>query len=176
MAMCPKTNQPEQDVVYTPKFLAKQIIDHYNPSGIILEPCKGDGAFYDFLPEGSPWCEISLGKDFYEYTDKVDWIITNPPWSILRPFLGHAMKIQADNIVFLFNFNALMTKARLRDIISNGYGIAEIYCVDTPSTEETGWPQAGFQLGAVNIKRGHTGPIAFTGRVGGVELPTNKLI
>jgi len=171
MAMCPKTNQPAQDIVYTPRSLAKQIIDHYAPTGKLLDPCRGDGAFYDQYPSNceKDYCEIQEGKDFYAYKDKVDWIITNPPWSILRKFTQHAMNIKCDNIVFLFNFNALMTKARLRDITDSGYGVSEIYCVDTPDSKETGWPQAGFQLGAVNIKRDYKGSINLNGSLGGSQ-------
>ena len=159
MALCPKTNQPEQDVVYTPEFLAEDIIKHFNPKGKCLDPCRGDGAFYQFMPKGSDWCEIQEGVDFFEYDKKVDWIITNPPWSILRQFYEHSIKIGAKNIVFLYNFNALMTKARLRLVYQNGYGIKEIYAVPTPKEN---WPQAGFQLGAVHVAKGYEGPVNLT--------------
>ncbi len=33
------------DCVQTPKKLAKDIVKHFNPTGNILEPCKGDGNF-----------------------------------------------------------------------------------------------------------------------------------
>ena len=159
MALCPKTNQPEQDVVYTPDYLAKEIVDHYNPTGKLLEPCKGEGAFLQFMP-GADWCEIQEGKDFFDYTDKVDWIVTNPPWSMIRQFLIHSFKV-ADNIVFLCNFNALVTKARLHSIYDNGYGLKEMYCVDTPKTN---WPQTGFQLAATHIQKGWTGAMQIERR------------
>ena len=34
----------------TPEYLAKEIIEHFNPSGIILDPSRGTGAFYDNFP------------------------------------------------------------------------------------------------------------------------------
>ena len=158
MALCPKTNQPEQDIVYTPNYLAQEIVEHYKPTGKLLEPCKGAGAFLQFMPDAD-WCEIQEGSSFYDYTNKVDWIITNPPWSKIRQFLAHSFSIEAENIVYLCNFNAFVTRARLRSIYENGYGIKEVYCVDNPKTN---WPQTGFQLAATHIKRGWTGPMEFT--------------
>jgi hypothetical protein len=170
MAMCPKTNQPHQDIVYTPDYLVKEIFEHYKPKGTMMDPCKGNGAFYKHMPEGSDYCEIQEGTDFFDYTKKVDWIITNPPWSILRKFTQHAFDIETENVVFLFNFNALMTKARLRDTYESGYGVKEIFAVDTPDSKKHNWPQAGFQLGAVHWKKGYEGPIDLTGKVGGFSL------
>lgn len=54
------------DVVYTPKHVSKQIIEHLNPSGKMLDPCKGDGAFYRFMDD-CDYCEIDEGKDFFDY-------------------------------------------------------------------------------------------------------------
>ena len=42
-----------KDVVYTPRWLSKAIIDYFQPSGLCLDPCVGAGAFYDYLPEAS---------------------------------------------------------------------------------------------------------------------------
>lgn len=138
------------DVVFTPDNLAAAIVAHYRPTGRILEPCKGDGAFVRAMP-GCQWCEISEGKDFYAFDAKVDWIVTNPPWSQFRKFLNHAMAL-SDNIVFLALVNAWFMRARLRDITQNGFHIREIAFVDTPKIG--GWPQTGFQLGAVHCRRG----------------------
>ena len=46
----------------------------------VLEPCKGEGAFLQYLPENSDWCEIAEGRNYYDYNEKVDWIVTNPPY------------------------------------------------------------------------------------------------
>jgi hypothetical protein len=59
-AFCPPKNTPEKDIVMTPEWLAIEIIDHFSPSGIILDPCRGEGAFYDnFNTETKEWCELS---------------------------------------------------------------------------------------------------------------------
>ena len=117
-AFCPPKNEPEKDIVMTPEYLAKDIIGHFNPTGIILDPSRGTGAFYDNFPSDTKdWCELGEGKDFLTYTQKVDWIITNPPWSKMQAFLEHGMKI-SDNIVYLTTINHYTTKKRIRDMLS----------------------------------------------------------
>ena len=109
-AFCPPKNTPEKDIVMTPEYLAKEIIEHFNPTGRILDPCRGEGAFYDNYPgDDNDWCELGEGKDFLQYQKKVDWIITNPPWSKMQKFLAHGMQI-ADNIVYLTTINHYTTK------------------------------------------------------------------
>jgi site-specific DNA-adenine methylase len=81
------------DVHYTDRNIAKHIIDHYKPHGRILEPFKGGGAFYDQLPRNAQWCETAQGRDFFTHHTKVDWIITNPPWSNLTQVMQHCFTI-----------------------------------------------------------------------------------
>ena len=153
-AFCPPKNTPEKDIVMTPEYLAKDIIEHYKPEGLILDPSRGTGAFYDnFKTDNKDWCELGEDKDFLTYTKKVDWIITNPPWSKMQLFLEHGMKI-SDNIVYLTTINHYTTKRRIREMRSCGFSVKEIYCVDTPKKP---WPQLGFQLAAVHTQRGYTG-------------------
>ena len=158
--LSPKKNTPDCDLVYTPKELACSIIQHFNPEGVILDPCRGTGAFYDSYPLTSVkyYCEIEENIDFFDFDKKVDWIITNPPWSKFKEFLSHGMKI-ADNIVYLVTINHFMTKARIRMIRENGYGFKEILMVETPKTD---WPQSGFQLAAIHIQKDWSGPVTIT--------------
>lgn len=101
------------------------------------------------------WCEIAEGKDFLKHGGRYDWIVTNPPWSKIRPFLQKSMEL-SDNIVFLCLVNAFFMKARLRDMKEHGFGIKEILFVPTP---EKPWPQTGFALGAVHVQRDYFGDI-----------------
>lgn len=151
----PNRNYNSNDAVQTPPDLAKRIVEHFQPSGKILEPCRGMGNFLEFLP-GADWCEISKGRDFFDYKTPVDWIVTNPPWSQIRPFLQHAMTI-ANDIVFLMTVNHVWTKARIRDIHTSGYHIKEICLVEMPKE----FPQSGFQLGAIHISKGPMTNIIF---------------
>ena len=153
----PNRNYVSNDCVATPEVLVYRLVQHFNPKGRILEPCKGSGNFFKWLPVGSLWCEITEGWDFFAFEEKVDWIITNPPWSKMRGFLRHSMKV-SDNVVFLMTINHLWTRARLRDMDELGFGIREIVLLDTPSE----FPPLGFQLGAVWLKKGYKGSIELT--------------
>ena len=152
------------DKVYTPPELAKHIVEHFQPSGRLLEPCKGKGAFtdamYPFTSNGYLSCyEIDVGLDFLQGSPPPhDWVITNPPWSQLRAFLQKSMEV-ADNVVFLCLVNAFFMKARQEDMRKAGFGMKEILFVTTPPKP---WPQTGFNLGAVHIKRGYIGDVKFS--------------
>jgi len=102
------------DIVYTPDYVSKQIINFLNPKGICLDPCKGDGAFYKYLPKGLDYCEIREGKDFFNYNKKVNWVIGNPPYSIFEEFLRKGFEI-SDNVSYLVPTN----KVFQRQIIPN---------------------------------------------------------
>jgi hypothetical protein len=149
--MHPKINV--RDNVMTNEALAKRLIEHFAPSGFILEPCKGDGAFYNNLPEPKDWCEIRDGRDFLEYNNKVDWIITNPPYSTFNDFLLQALAI-ANEIVFLVPIDKIfVSKMRVKYITDWG-GIKEILLVGTGT--EVGFP-FGFLCGAIHFSKGFQG-------------------
>lgn len=155
----PKSNTPDKDLVMTPNWLAADILHHFNIAGSYLDPCKGNGAFFDQCQSDiKDWCEISEGRDFLTYEEKVDWIVTNPPWSKMRQFLVKGMEV-ADNVVYLTTINHYTTKRRMLDIKQMGFGVREIFCVPTPSKP---WPALGFQLAAVHLQKGYKGHIQIT--------------
>jgi len=149
----------------TPLHLAKRIVEHFKPCGNVLEPCAGEGSFMNALqkysenyqPIGIDWCEVSKGRDFFNWGAKANWIITNPPWSQIRQFLQHSM-VLADEIVFLMTVNHCWTKARVRDVKQHGFGIKEICLVEFPPE----FPSSGFQLGAIHFSRDWKGDIKFS--------------
>lgn len=136
------------DNIMTPVYTAEKIVKHFNPSGKILEPCCGTGNFLKVMK--ADWAEISRGKNFFEITGKWDWIITNPPYSQYRAFMNKSFEV-ADNIVFLQLINAIWYKARLTDMKNAGFGIKELFLLETPKE----FPQFGFQLGCVYFKKGY---------------------
>jgi hypothetical protein len=160
----PKSQSKAHDLIFTPKSLAKELIDRFPLKGKVLEPCRGRGAFFQQLPPHcqSYWCEISEGKDFFDFHDRVDWIIANPPWSKLMQFLRHSVEL-ADNIVFLATINHFMTKARLKLVTHSGFGFKEIYGVAMPRKH---WPASGFQLAGIYLQRDWKGPTYFAGEFG----------
>ena len=156
--LIPASNGSEQDIVMTPPALARAIIGHFSHamSGKILDPSRGEGAFYNQFPSHleRDWCEVSEGRDFFTWDERVDWVMTNPPWSQIRAFTQHAMRV-ANNIVWLAPLTNITTKARLRDLEEHGFGVSELLFVDTPKGD--GWPQSGFQIVAAHLCKGYCG-------------------
>lgn len=152
----PNRNYKSDDIVMTPEDLAVKLIEHFNPQGKGLEPCRGTGNIWKHL-DNADWCEITEGRDFFEYTQHVDYIFTNPPWSQIRKFLNHSYEI-AEDIYMLFTINHLWTKARLLDMAEAGFGVKEICLFKTPNN----FPQSGFQVGMVHFRKGYIGDIKIT--------------
>ena len=147
------------DVVMTPEKTAIKIINHFQPTGSILEPCRGDGTFYKNFPnKDKDWCEISEGKDFLQYEKHVDWIITNPPFSIFDNFLTHALK-WSDNVVFFCPLNKVFKSIKLDKIIYQYGGIKEVVHMGGGGVH--GFP-FGFVVGCIYYKRDYNGPIEYT--------------
>lgn len=145
---------PSADVVYTPEQVSRQIISYLNPSGVCLDPCKGDGAFYKYLPEGALYCEITEGKDFFDFNDKIDWIIGNPPYSNFKEFLEHAFMI-AENVSFLVPTNKVFQRQVIMDMICRYGGIKSMIVYGSGSL--IGFP-FGFSVGNYHFQRGYKGP------------------
>lgn len=143
------------DLVMTPVNIAKEMIGFYEiePHHHVLDPCKGDGAFYDNYPECTKsWCEITEGVDFLKWTKTVDWIITNPPYSVFEDFLRHALKI-ADNVCFLVPLAKVVSSLRRIDMILDNGGIVSIRTI---GASRCGFP-FGFPAAAIHMKRNYKG-------------------
>lgn len=150
MALASKNNS---DVFYTPRSLVIKILDYFEPSGKLLEPYSGDGAFLDFMGNAD-WCEIDKGRDYFQYNNQVDWEVTNPPFSLIRQGLTHSTNLGHKNILWVVPIsNILGLKARMNIIKNAGYGIKEIVCIERPHT----FPQSGFQIAVIHIKKSYIG-------------------
>jgi hypothetical protein len=143
------------DVHFTDGKIARDIVEHFKPSGIVFEPFRGDGSFSKHLPSGHEWCEITEGIDFFLYQKKVDWIITNPPFSCLTDVFSHAFSL-AEHCVFLIPISKYFSsEPRLK--LARAYGgLVEILHVGTG--RDIGF-NIGFPFGAMRFSRGYTGPI-----------------
>lgn len=140
------------DVVFTPDWLAERICGMFDIQGDVLEPCKGEGAFLKFLPENTQWCEITEGRNFYEYDRHVDWLVTNPPYSDFNRFLEHSFRV-ADNVVLLVpTAKIFKSMGTVRSVYNYG-GIVSLHLLPAG---KAGFP-FGFPCGIFHIKRGYKG-------------------
>ena len=146
------------DMVTTPRHIAKQMIDFYNsslpPGTTILDPCRGDGAFYDQYYDWcmKDWCEITEGRDFFDWPYKVDWIITNPPYSIFPQFLEKCFEV-ADNVALLIPLAKLVSSLKRINMVMDYGGIVSMRII---GASKCGFP-FGFPAAAIHMKRGYDG-------------------
>ena len=121
-------NNKDKDKVYTPKEVAKDCFNlikyKIKPGDNLYEPFYGKGVFYDLFGDNpKQYTEIDLGLDFFEAPNDlhVDYIITNPPYSIMSDILKKL--IQMDNLkgfCLLVN-NLTLTPPRLHKLEENGF-------------------------------------------------------
>lgn len=121
----------------------------------MLDPCKGDGAFYNHFPNGCDkrYCEIREGKDFFDFKEDVEWVIGNPPYSIFLEFLEHSFSI-ANNVSFLVPTNKIFQRQIIMDMI-NDYGGIKSQIIYGSGTL-IGFP-FGFSVGNYHFERGYKG-------------------
>jgi len=145
------------DVVFTPDYVARDMVSFFKPSGRILEPCAGDGVFLKYLPDGTEWCEISKGRDFFAWTEPVDWIVTNPPYNARKfnEWLEHSYDIATD-IVFLFPLYYIHRSASKYRIVCARGNIRHARYYGTGT--ELGFPM-GNPIFGMHLQRGYTGPM-----------------
>jgi len=151
------TDAKATDVVLTPDEVAADVVKHFRPAGRMLDPCRGAGAFWKHMP-GAEWCEVRDGRDFFAWHEKVDWIVSNPPYSIFADWMAHSLEI-AEHIVYLIPLAKVFSvEKRIRDIYRVG-GIVEtrLYGAGTTLGFPFGWP-----CGAVYVRVGYRGPMAWT--------------
>jgi len=143
------------DTVQTPVNIARMIVSSFSPQGLILEPCRGIGNIYNELPEPKDWCEIIEGRDFFDYQTKVDWIITNPPYSIYDRFLEHCFKV-ADNVVLLTPIAKAFKSMKVEKLVDAYGGLKVIWLIG--SGTKCGFA-FGFPTGCLYYQRGYKGSI-----------------
>jgi hypothetical protein len=151
--------EEESDVVFTPIDVAKDVVQWFQPYGKVLDPCKGNGAFLQFMP-GADWCEIREGRDFFAWTEQVDWIVSNPPYSIFSKFMRHSMTV-ARNIVYVIPVNKVYNSDRTMREIWDWGGVPEIHVIGPGAALK--FP-IGFCIGAVHFQRGYRGSTQVTFR------------
>jgi hypothetical protein len=143
----------ESDIVYTPNFVSEHIINFLNPKGLCLDPCKGDGAFYNYLPIDKQYCELREGKDFLTYNQKVDWVIGNPPYSIFEDFLIKGFEI-SENVSYLVPTNKIFQRQIIMDMINKYGGIKSIIIYGSGQLIDFPF---GFSVGNFHFKKGYKG-------------------
>jgi len=128
----------DKDIVMTKPEMAKYLLNtiQLNDGDKVLEPCKGTGSFYNNLPDNvlKDWCEINEGRDFFDYTEPVDIIVSNPPFvprKLFWKFHQHSMDIARREIYWLINLASLnvFTPLRFQEMKDKGWYIQKFTIV-----------------------------------------------
>lgn len=149
------------DTVYTNLDTAKWIVDYFKPAGSILDPAAGKDAFYDLFPGEKYRCEIQDGFDFFDWTRKVDWIITNPPYSIYDQFIKHCFEI-ANRVVLFVPIAKAFKSNKIQKLVNEYGGLKEIVYMGGGQRHGFAF---GFPVGCLYYRRGYTGDCKITTRI-----------
>ena len=118
-----KHRKHANDEFYTPRKLASELVK-YLPiydGETVLEPCYGDGAFKEALPQA-----VLLNGDYYSYNNSIDWVVTNPPYSDLDRWLTHSFAIANQGVALLLGL-LNVTPRRLEMANKAGFGLTSIH-------------------------------------------------
>lgn len=143
------------DSVMTPTHIARLIVELLRPTGFCLEPCRGTGAIYDELPEPKDWCEITMGRDFFDYAGRADWLITNPPYSIYDQFLEKSFSV-ADNVALLVPIAKAFKSMKIERMVDAYGGLRRIILLGGGGSCGFAF---GFPVGVLHYQRSYKGPI-----------------
>lgn len=103
----------EYDFYATPREPIEKILAEIDFSCIssFVEPCRGDGAIYNYITCEKDYSEIREDRDYLKMVFDCDLIITNPPFSIALDFLEKSLK-EAKTVVYLLRLNFLGSQKR----------------------------------------------------------------
>ncbi len=113
------------DEFITPVEVARMLITKvpFATGDVVLDAAYGTGVFYDNYPE--PVYKY-FTKDFYNYDGRVDWIVTNPPYSGLEQWLIHSFEIANKGVAYLIGLHNI-TPRRLEIAGIYGFGVTFIH-------------------------------------------------
>lgn len=97
------------DFYPTPMWCLENLDIDWSKFSSAHEPGKGDGRIYEWMQTKnlkSSYTEITEGLDFFDWEEKVDLIITNPPFSLAQEFIDHSLA-HASCVIMLLRLNYL---------------------------------------------------------------------
>lgn len=159
---------------HTDPAVARRVVRHFWPrgrearsSGLVLEPFAGKCAFLDALLEWVPGvvdgCDIEPSPhprvaefDFMEWPDgdEVDWIVTNPPYSILTQAMRKCFTV-AERTILLVPMSKVYSSAPRMGLVRDLAGIEEQLVLGVG--RDIGF-NSGFPFAAMLFTRGYRGP------------------
>lgn len=126
----------KSDLYQTPGKLIDSLFENviFDEKATVLEPCIGEGEiilklFDRFKYENIYATELMYGTNFFNWNKTVDYIITNPPFSLANEFIIKAKKICEYKFAFLMKLNYLQGQWRYNNIynIRDNFPLTKIF-------------------------------------------------
>lgn len=155
------------DVFYTPRDLARSLIEmvDFDSEDFICDPFKGKGAFFDQIKsKKKDWQEINLGRDFFEYDEIYDWIISNPPFSKTNQILEETVRRSRKGFAYIFPTYQISYR-RLKMLESFGFYLNKIVYFQNPKE----W-NIGFQMAFYIFKKKRSDSIKLVDECNSIQL------
>lgn len=121
---------------YTPESCVKTLLKlvPIDKNDICIDPASGENKvwFNNFPTKNKIELEIDEGKDFLSYSDRVDWVLGNPPYNLFIKYLFHSADISNKGFGFLINHTRLnqITPKRLDDLKNKGFYLNRIHIMN----------------------------------------------
>lgn len=117
----------KNDCIHTPLPIVLKMIEmcDIQDDDIVLDPSAGTNKiFFNNLPANCKkmYCEIEDGSDFFQFNDRIDVIIGNPPYSLWNKWLEHTCSLQPTKFCYIFG-QLNFTTIRINKILKHGYSI-----------------------------------------------------
>ncbi len=133
---------PANDVFYTPAPLAIELIGAVDiePSDSILDPFKGKGVFFDNYPPCGfkDWAEITEGRDFFSESRRFDWLISNPPFSLMSKVLLKTCALSTKGFAYIIPAHSLSYR-RIQTCEGFGFYLSKTIYFQNPKDWELGF-------------------------------------
>lgn len=120
-----KHRENSKDEFYTPVDLAKYTISMIDlkPKDVVLDSAFGTGNYYNNYPT---WTTNKYTTDFFNFNEKVDWIVTNPPYSKIDDYLKHSAEICEKGFAYLLGHDNV-TARRIEYLEKMGFYITKFH-------------------------------------------------
>jgi len=124
------------DLHYTQEQMVQDLLKlvPFKVSDFVLDAGSGrNKVWFNNIPvENKFECELEDGCDFYEWSEKVGWVVGNPPYHESWKFTQKAIEIADKGVAWLVNnqaMNSHFTPARLYKLHELGWHYTKIHVV-----------------------------------------------
>ncbi len=118
---------------YTNEQMVKDLLAITPISGSVLDAGSGKNKVWSKNIPNCKECEIEDGCDFYKWSERIDWVVGNPPFNESWKFTEKAIEIANKGIAWLVNNQALnshFTPRRMDLLASKGFYLNKIHIVN----------------------------------------------